>query len=352
MAGQLTRYLTQPDGAGDLPGKVRVNAAGEASVIDIMMIVCFTGDDGKLVPTARTSAGSYWKRLSSSKEHGGEVKAFAKAFKFPGRGQQDTPVTGRNGMMRILQLLRGKKAAKFREQLAGLLERYIDADPALADDIVDRALDNHAAAREARAAAAPAPPAEPAADPPQPAPPSGTEQHVRLRSRDATKFLGAALKDRGAPQNSYALFNGSVNTAVTGMRTAEYREVQVNLKKGPARDAFTDGMLAMAYTCSTLAGEGIEAGETLGAQIDKMQGRFMQASQLLGLHDTARIVQTVEHIERNKRRMIEDRPSFKRLKSAGQKAALPSAESAPQPPAPQPKPALTLLHFLKPVAKR
>ena len=334
MADQLTRYLAQPDGADSLPAKVRVNADGQVSIIDVVAIACFTDDSGQLTKNAAPHARTYYGRL---RKEFPEVDTVCVSFKFPGRGQQDTPVAGRNGMLRILQLLRGKRAAKFREQMAGLLERYLDADPALADDIVDRALDNHTAAREAREAA----------DAPQPAPPADGKgaQHVRLRSRDATKYLGATLKASGA-KNSYALFNGSVNTAVTGMRTADYREVQVNLKKGPARDAFTDGMLAMAYTCSTLAGEGIEAGETLGAQIDKMQGRFKQASQLLGLHETARVVQPLEHVERNKRRMVEDRPSFKRLQGAGQQAppALPA-------PAPKPKPARTLDHYMKPVVK-
>ena len=330
MAGQLTRYLAQPNGAESLPVQVRVTPDGQLSVIDIVIIACFTGDDGIPTKSARKNASEYFKRLCLNNE---EASTLCGSFRFPGRGQQDTPVTGRKGIFRILQLLRGQKAAKFRERLADLLERYLDADPALADDIVDRALDNHAAAREAAAAAAA----------PQPAPPAEGEQHVRLRSRDATKYLGAALKENGGG-GSYALFNGGVNTAVTGMRTAVYRGVQVNLGKGPARDAFTDGMQAMAYTFSTLAGEGIERGETLGAQIDKLQGTYADAAEMIGLHDTARIVQPKEHIEKNQRRMIEARPSYKRLKA-----------TAPPPhalPPPEAKTAGTMLQFLKPVPKQ
>lgn len=38
-------------------------------------------------------------------------------FKFLGQGQQETPVAGRYGMSRIIQLLRGKKAAQFSQSM-------------------------------------------------------------------------------------------------------------------------------------------------------------------------------------------------------------------------------------------
>ncbi|KAL3144234.1 hypothetical protein ABBQ32_14188 [Trebouxia sp. C0010 RCD-2024] len=40
-------------------------------------------------------------------------------------------------MLRIIQLLRGKKAATFRQSMADLLEKYLDADMGLADDMTD-----------------------------------------------------------------------------------------------------------------------------------------------------------------------------------------------------------------------
>jgi len=48
-------------------------------------------------------------------------------------------------MLRIIQLLKGKKAAHFRHHMATLLEKYLDADMGLADDITDRALQAHMA---------------------------------------------------------------------------------------------------------------------------------------------------------------------------------------------------------------
>lgn len=54
-------------------------------------------------------------------------------------------MAGCKGVLHFVQLLRGKKAAKFRESMATLLERHVDADMGLADDITDRALQTHLA---------------------------------------------------------------------------------------------------------------------------------------------------------------------------------------------------------------
>ena len=65
---------------------------------------------------------------------------WACSFEFPGQGQRETPVTGCTGMLRIIQLLKEEQAAQYRQNMASLLEKYLDADMGLADDITDRAL--------------------------------------------------------------------------------------------------------------------------------------------------------------------------------------------------------------------
>ena len=114
--------------------------------------------------------------------------------------------------------------------LANLLEKYLDADMGLADDITDRALQAHMAdlraAKESNA--------------------EDSGEIPRLKSRDSTKELGSIIKQIGAAPKCYGLFNGGVNTAVTSMPTKKYREVQINLRlKEAAREAFTDSMLGM-----------------------------------------------------------------------------------------------------------
>lgn len=316
MAGQLTRYLVIPEGEHPLPHQVRVNEHGQASVIDVLMCVCFTGDNGKLTLTARVNASKYYQRLCSEYD---EVKTFCLNFRFPGPGQRDTPVAGRKGMIRIIQLLRGKRAAKFRESLAGLMVRYLDADMGLAENIIDRAVDariadierRHRQKQEAREH-------QPVVDP----------EHHRLKSRDSTKNLGAELNNRGAEREDYRIMHGTVNRAVTGMYTDKYRGIQVNLKKNDAaREGFTESMNAMAYLANSLAREGMQKGGTMDDQLRMVSTKCSQAAKTVGLHDIAKIVQPRDYITGNKRIMEQARAEAKRLKPeepAQQIAAPPS----------------------------
>ena len=54
-----------------------------------------------------------------------EVKAICFDFKFPGRGQRDTPVTDAKGIVEIIMLQTTKRAARVRRQAAELLCRYL-----------------------------------------------------------------------------------------------------------------------------------------------------------------------------------------------------------------------------------
>ena len=193
MSG-LVNFLVTPKGEDAIPHKIRVNACGQVSVVDVITNICCLGPDDQPISSARQAALSYYNRLA--KEHP-EVKTQSFHFKFPGQGQRETPVTGRNGMLCIIQLLRGKKAAHFRQHMATLLEKYLDADLGLADDITDRALQAHMADLNA-------------------AKQSATQGEIpRLKSRDSTKELGEAIKQTGALPKYHSLFNGGVNTAVT-----------------------------------------------------------------------------------------------------------------------------------------
>ena len=95
MAGQLTGYLAPPDGGECLAAKVRVTPDGWLSIIDIVIIACFTGDDGQPAKNARNASSMYYKRLCSEYD---EAKTLSLSFKFPRRWQQDTPVTGCRGI--------------------------------------------------------------------------------------------------------------------------------------------------------------------------------------------------------------------------------------------------------------
>ena len=200
---------------------------------------------------------SHYNRLATEYE---EVKSASLHFKFSGQGQRETPVAGRNGMLRNVQVLKGKKAAKFRHNMASLLEKY------LADDITDRALQAH-------------------------------------------------MADLEAAPNYYGLFNGGVNTAVTGMPTKVYRGTQVNLRpREAAREAFTDSMLGMTSTIRSLVRDKLAEGSNADEQLEFMQDKCAQAAELLGLHKKARQVQPRGYIAGNKRAMSIDLTARKQQK--------------------------------------
>lgn len=285
----------------ELPHAVRVTPDGKlASVTDIIKIICFTNDDGQLVSNARQHSVTYFNRLA--KEYA-DVNTLCIHHKFDGRGQRETPVTGRRGILQIIALLRGKKAAKYRERTARLVEQYIDADMGLADDITDRAWE--AAVRDASRGDG----QQQAADE------EPGELHKRIKSRDSTKALGAVLKERGADKACYGVINGGVNQAVAGIPTNTYRGVQVNLKrKEAAREAFTECMLGMTSVVNTKVANNLGAGKDLASQVLFVRNQCSQAAELLGLHDEARIVQGREHIVSNKRLMAAALTADKRAK--------------------------------------
>ena len=97
-----------------------------------------TSNSNRLSSNARANATTYFTRIRQ--EHP-ELGTYCVSFKFAGRVQQPTLVAGRSGVLRLLQMLRGKRAAKFREGTATLVEGYVDADMGLAEDVIDRALD-------------------------------------------------------------------------------------------------------------------------------------------------------------------------------------------------------------------
>lgn len=76
-----------------------------------------------------------WNRLT---ERYPEVVPKCDNFKFPGRGQRETPVTDREGWAYILGLLPGVMGKKYRESSASLVVRYLDGDIKLAAEVVDR----------------------------------------------------------------------------------------------------------------------------------------------------------------------------------------------------------------------
>ena len=64
-----------------------------------------------------------------------EVCATCTNFKFPGRGQRDTPVTDAEGIVTIIMLLPGRTAAMARQYAANVLVRYVGGDLSLVREV-------------------------------------------------------------------------------------------------------------------------------------------------------------------------------------------------------------------------
>lgn len=110
----------------ELGAKIRRTEDGRCSVYDL------------ITAAGSKSARKVWQRL---KEAHPEVVPKCHDFKFPGRGQQNTPVTDLQGWLYILALLPGAMGKKYREEAANLVTRYIQGDAELALEVIDRTED-------------------------------------------------------------------------------------------------------------------------------------------------------------------------------------------------------------------
>ena len=85
--------------------------------------------------TGQVKSNAGKKTLERVKESHPEVYPNWINFRFPGRGQRDTPVVDVRGIVEIVMLLPGRHAARVRRQAAELLCRYLGGDLALVDEV-------------------------------------------------------------------------------------------------------------------------------------------------------------------------------------------------------------------------
>ena len=94
--------------------------------------------DSIVAATGSKNPRQVWNDLKKAHP---EVVQKTDSYKFHGRGQLLTPVTDKTGFLYILNLLPGDAAQAFRESSVNLVLRYLDADPTLAEDIIDQQTD-------------------------------------------------------------------------------------------------------------------------------------------------------------------------------------------------------------------
>jgi len=108
-------------------GKVRITNENprRASVFDVISIVTET-------PNPRTA----FMRMCNDYD---DVVAYTNNFKFAGMGQRDTPVANAEGILYIVNLLPGRRAALFRLHAVKLLVRFLAGDQSLIEEITSNA---------------------------------------------------------------------------------------------------------------------------------------------------------------------------------------------------------------------
>jgi prophage antirepressor-like protein len=152
-----------------------------------------------------------------------EVNGFCVNFKFPGRGQRDTPVATEEGIYQILMLCPGQRGAEFRSWAAGIL-----ADP-------DKAL-THAVGKYKRQGR------------------SDNWIKARLDGKLNRRHFTDTLKDHGVEGIGYAKCTDAINVPILGAPAKQIRQAQGVVH---TRDGLDDVELAAISLAEAVARKSI-----------------------------------------------------------------------------------------------
>ena len=94
------------------------------SIRDVIMHVCGKNND---------EAGLVWRRMSDSKKE--EVCKELAVYQFPGRGQSAQSVITLPGSIKLVMMLPGERAQRYKTQFAEIIARYLDGDQLLGLEI-------------------------------------------------------------------------------------------------------------------------------------------------------------------------------------------------------------------------
>jgi hypothetical protein len=153
-----------------------------------------------------------------------EVTTFCSNFKFPGRGQRDTPVATEEGIYQILMLCPGQRGAEFRAWAAGIL-----ADP-------DKAL-THAVSKYKRQGR------------------SDNWIKARLDGKLNRRHFTDTLKDHGVEGIGYAKCSDAINVPILGAPAKQIQQVRGVVH---TRDGLDDVELAAISLAEAVARRSID----------------------------------------------------------------------------------------------
>jgi hypothetical protein len=80
-------------------------------------------------------ANEKWRNIPE--DHKKELKDFISYFQFSGTGNKPEPVIHFEGLLKLIMIVNGHKAALYRCTLASILQRYCDGDLTLTEEIYE-----------------------------------------------------------------------------------------------------------------------------------------------------------------------------------------------------------------------
>lgn len=200
--------------------EVRMTDDGRYSVLDIIK---FCGNK---------SPGKKW--ASMVKDYP-DLLGKCDNLKFPGPGQRETPVAGREGILYIIGLLPGSIGRAYRQEAAKIFLQFIDASPELAESIIDRAK------------------------------PEDLERiEARLKSKQIRVSFTAVLQDHGVNGIGYGLCTNAIYIPVLGGDAKQIKLAKGLGKNDNIRDNLDLFELASVGFAEALASRNIKKANAQG----------------------------------------------------------------------------------------
>ncbi len=242
-----------------------------------------------------------------------EVCATCTNFKFPGRGQRDTPVTDAEGIVSIIMLLPGRAAAVARQSAANVLVRYLGGDLTLVREVMH----NHNLQAELE-------PEHPAAIFGQSVPSGPTPYEIEMARNARMQALHAA----------YQLAQAIDSTSQPRLRVEAQRAIDdVLLPQGETTEQYVDAAAILrerAFTEEQIARLAPELGKDLklvciaeGREAQGSEQHFGRDRHQVGLYHRTRDASLIEDVMASFRQ----RPLFARV-IAGQPDPIASRRQA------------------------
>lgn len=173
-----------------------------------------------------------------------EVSTICSDFKFPGRGQRETPTTTEEGMYQILMVCPGQKANEFRQWAASVVKERVEeeANPDLA-----YGRGRERAARTLKRQGL-----------------TDKQIALRLKSLEVRHSYTDTLKEHGVQGIGYAQCTNAMYTALFGATAQELKEARGALQAKTAKETMDDVELAALLLSETLATRDIETNQLHG----------------------------------------------------------------------------------------